>query len=138
MSNIHTPSEHLKVVHGLSNAITAAGNNGAGIDTLGFEDALAIVYAAPTGSGTTSDFKLQDADADTGYADVTGGVFTQLTTVGGAKQYVMNIKLSNRKRWIRIVHTGAGGSAAGTAYAVVVLVNPRIAPVSQANTAVSV
>jgi hypothetical protein len=138
MANIHTPSENIKAVHGLSAAITAATTNGAGTDCLGFEDALAVVYGAPSGSGTTSDFKLQESSDNSSFSDVVGGGFTQITTAGGAKFYVMDIKLAKRARYLRLVHVGAGGSAAGQAYGAILLLNPRNAPVSQANAALSV
>lgn len=136
MSNIHTPSQNVKVVHSLTNAITAAANNGASADLLGFDDAMVSVYGAPTGAGTTSDFKVQDSSDDSSYADVTGAVFTQMTTAGGAKHYVGNVKAANVRRYIRVVQTGAGGAAAGIATAQITLLNPRRAPVAQANTAV--
>lgn len=134
--NIHTPSDHLKQVHSLSAAITAATTNGASADCLGFEDALVTVYGAPSGGGTTSDFKVQGSDDNSAWSDITGAAFTQITTAGGAKSYVGNVKCSKNQRYIRVVHTGAGGSAAGQAYAIITLLNARRGPVAQTNAAV--
>ncbi len=133
---LHTPSENIKQVHSLSVAITAAATNGAAADCLGFEDALVTVYGAPTGTGTTGDFTVEDSADNSSFAAISGAVFTQMTTVGGAKLYVGNVKCSKNRRYLRAVFTGAGGSAAGTAYATITLLNARRKPVAQANTVV--
>lgn len=136
--NIHTPSQSIKKVIGFCLAITAAATNGASTDVQGFEDAFAWFYSAPSGAGTTSDCKLQESADNASWSDVAGATFTQVTTAGGAKFYVMDIKLSKRARYLRLVHTGAGGAAAGQASGGIDLLNARYNPVSQANTAVSV
>lgn len=138
MNSLHTPSEQIKTVHGFSAAITAASTNGASADCQGFENAKAVFYAAPSGTGTTSDCKLQESSDNSSFSDVPSGAFTQATTAGGAKLFVMDIKLAKRSRYLRLVHTGAGGSAAGQAYGLIELYNARYNPVSQANPAVSV
>lgn len=138
MSNIHTPSDHVLSKHSFSLAITAASTNGTGVDTRGFEKAAAIFYAAPSGAGTTSDCKLQESDDNSSFSDVSSATFTQVTTAGGAKMATMNINLSKRKRYLRLVHTGAGGSAAGQAYGLIELYNARNAAVSQDVTPVTV
>ena len=138
MSNIHTPSSQVLTKHSLSTAITAATNNGTGVDCLGYEKAKLIFYSAPSGTGTTSDAKLQESSDNSSFSDVTSATFTQVTTAGGAKLYVMDINLSKRSRYLRISHTGAGGSAAGTVYAVFELYNARNMAVTQDNTAVQI
>lgn len=136
--NVHTPSDTVLEKIGFSNAITAASNNGTGVDCQGFEKAMAVYYASPSGTGTTSDCKLQDSDDNSTFADVTSATFAQNTTVGGATIQVMNINLSKRKRYVRLVHTGAGGSAAGQAYGLILLFNPRFNPPTHTQTVVSV
>lgn len=138
MSNLNTPTQQVASVHGLAGAITAAVTNGAATDCLGYEEAKAVVYAAPSGAGTTSDFKLQESSDASAWSDVSGGAFTQITTAGGAKLYVMNVNLNKRLRYLRIVHTGAGASAAGTFYGLIELYNARTNPTPQANAAFSV
>jgi hypothetical protein len=138
MSNIHTPADSVLVKKSVLAAITAAANNGTGVDCRGFEKAMAVFNSAPSGSGTTSDCKLQESDDNSTFADVSGGSFAQVTTAGGAKIATMNINLSARKRYLRLVHTGAGGSAAGLAAAEIHLFNPRYAPVTQDVTPVTV
>ena len=137
-ANIHTPSQQILTKTGVLTAITAAVVNGTGIDCQGFEVAAAILNSAPTGAGTTSDCKLQESADNSTFVDVAGGTFAQLTTAGGAKIQVMNIKLANRLRYLRLVHTGAGGSAAGVAGGIFQLYHPRYAPPTQDNAAISV
>lgn len=139
MSNIHTPTDNVLVKPSFNTAITAATNTGSAVDTLGYENALCIFYSAPSGSGTTSDCKLQDSTASgSGFADVSSATFTQVTTAGGAKVETMNVKLSKRNRYLKLVHTGAGGSAAGQAMGIIVLFNGRYRAPSQDVTPVSV
>lgn len=138
--NIHRLSENIKAIAAFNVAITAAATNGATVDTLGFRRAAAVVNHTPSGALTTSDVKLQESSdsfsADT--ADVTGATFTQATTVGGNKVQVLDIDLAPRKRYLRLVHTGAGASAAGQATGVFLLFEPGYAAVTQPTTAVSV
>lgn len=141
MANIHTASDHMLEKHQISLAITAATTNATGFSTKGFEKALAIFYAAPSGSGTTSDCKLQESSDDgstDAYADVANAAFAQVTTAGGAKIQVMNINLSKREEYLRLVHTGAGGSAAGQAYALIILYNGRTLPPTHTQTVITV
>lgn len=138
MSNIHTPSEHVKTTPGFAAAITAATTNGTSADCQHFENGKAIFNSAPSGVGTTSNCKLQESDDNAAFVDVEGAAFAEVTTAGGAKIQVMDIKLSNRKRYLRLVHTGAGGAAAGVAFGLIELYNSRYNPVSQINPAISV
>ncbi len=138
--NIHRPSEHVLVKHTFILAITAATVNGGVVDTLGYDKALAIFDSAPSGGGTTSDCKLQDGSLANAsdQADVSGATFTQITTAGGQKIEAMNIDLKKRKRYLRLVHTGAGGSAAGQAVGMILLFNAGNFPPTQDVTAVNV
>lgn len=136
--NLHTPSEQVKTAPGFAAAIAAAATDGASVDCQGFENAKAIFNSAPSGAATTSNCKLQESDDNAAFADVPGAAFAPVTTAAGAKIQVMDIKLSNRKRYLRLVHTGAGGAAAGVAYGLIELYNARYNPVSQINPAISV
>lgn len=129
---IHRPSENVLVKKDFLTAITAASNTGTAIDCLGYQRAMAIFDTAPTGSGTTSDCKLQECATSGGsFVDVTGATFTQATTVGGATVQVMDIDLSKRLRYLKLVHTGAGGSAAGNAAGLFILFEPTNLPPTQ-------
>ena len=141
MANIHTPASSVLAKHSFSVAITAAATNGTGVSCRGFRHGMAVFYAAPSGSGTTSDCKVQESSDDAAtdpYADVTSATFAQATTAGGAKIQAMNINLAKRERWLRLVHTGAGGSAAGQAYGLFLLFNAFFMEVSQDQTVVTV
>ena len=138
MANLHTPSEFIKKSIGFLLTITAAVVNGLSVDCLGFENALATFQSNPSGAGTTSDCKLQESDDNGAWVDVADAAFTQVTTAGGQKIYTMDIKLAQRSRYLRLVHTGAGGAAAGVAYGSIDLMNARFNPVTQSNPAVSV
>ena len=121
MSNIHRLSEHMLLKGDFEVAITAAATNGTGIDTLGYRRACAIFYSTPSGSGTTSDCKLQDSSDNSTFADVSSASFTQATTAGGAQWQLMAIDLAKRNRYLRLVHTGAGASAGGQAAGAILL-----------------
>ena len=129
--NIHTPSNHVLVKSSFAVSISAASVNGAGVDTEGFTRAMAVVNAAPSGSGTTSTTKLQESADNSSFADVAGAVLAAITTAGGAKVETMNVDLSKRQRYLRLVHTGTGGSAAGPAVGLITLFNPQQAAVTQ-------
>lgn len=124
----------------LISAITAASNNGTAVNCLGYGRAAVVFHSKPTGAGTTSDCKLQEgllADGSDA-ADVTGGAFTQVTTALGEKLQVMNVDLSKRLQYLRVVHTGAGGSAAGQVSVEIILFNGEGKPPTQDVTPVSV
>lgn len=139
---LHQLSSEVLVKAQLIVPITAATNTpSAGVDCLGFRRALAIFYSLPTGSGTTSDCKLQESSDDgvgDAYADVASAAFTQVTTAGGVKVYLMEIDLAKRERYLKLIHTGAGGSAAGAAAGLILLFRGSQEAPAQANTVVSV
>lgn len=130
MATWHTLGDNIQADDEVITAITAAANNGSGIDTFGFRRAVAIFFSTPTGSGTTSDCKLQESSVgvSSSMADCSPAVaFTQATTVGGKQIQILDIDLAKHKRYLRLVHTGAGGSAAGVAAGVILLGEPQYA-----------
>lgn len=137
-NNMHTPTKNVRSTHGFSVAVTQASTNGASVDCQGYEDAKAIFYANPSGAGTTIDCKLQESSDNAAWTDVPTASFTQATTAGGAKLLLMDVKLSKRNRYLRLVVTCAGGAAAGQTYGLIELYNARYRPVAQDNTAKSV
>ena len=122
--------------------ITAATTTpSAGVDTLGYRRAVAVFHSLPTGSGTTSDCKLQQSSDDgvgDAYADVSGAAFTQVTTAGGVKLQMMEIDLAKRERYLKLLHTGAGGSAAGAASGIILLFRGAQTAPTQSSTDISV
>lgn len=141
MANIHTPSKHVLVKPVLNTAITAAANDGAGVDCRGYTRAMAIFHTKPAGAGTTSNCKLQQS-SDNGvgdaFADVATAAFAEVATADGETLQVMNIDLSKRERYLRFVHTGAGAAAAGQETVSLLLFNAWNAPPTQDETAISV
>ncbi len=136
--NIHTPSQHVLVKQSFAIDITAGAVNGQSVDASGFTRAMAVVAAAPSGTGTSSVVKLQESSDNATFTDVPGATFAAITTAGGSQVLTMNINLSVRKRYLRLVSTGSGASTAGPAFGLIELFNPNQAAVTQDNSAVSV
>lgn len=94
---------------------TAATTNGSAVDLLGVKSGLNFILdsgAATVGTLPTLDVKIQDsADGSTGWADVTGMAFAQVTTVASAQ--VLGIANGKTRRYVRAVAT-IGGSATPT------------------------
>jgi len=108
--------------------------NGTGIDTLGFNEALIIVNSGINGTSGTVDVKVQESDAlASGYADISGAAFTQITESNDNTIYVGRVKLADagRKRYIRIVAVVA--TAACDAGVAVILGKAENLAVSQVN-----
>jgi hypothetical protein len=99
---------------------------------------MAVFQTAPTGSLTTSDCEVEEsADGSTNWIDIASADFAQVTTVeagGGVVVQVADINLEYRLRYLRIVHTGVGGSAAGQVEAHLEMFNAGVKPVTQAGT----
>ncbi len=132
--NIHTPSAQVKVVPSLGTDRTTTAQKGLGVDCLGFERALINFHVAAhdyTTTDETLDVKLQESvdDVDGDYADVSGGTFAQLkaqtvTTTSGIS-FQMNVNLSLRKRWLRVVATPGGTTPIDSVTIDFILFNPR-------------
>lgn len=139
---IHKPSEHMLVKSNILVDLTIASNNGAIVDTKGYTRAMAIFYTNPTGTGGTSDCKLQmDSDSAMGSpTDVPSADFATITEgVDAPALQVMDIDLenSNIERYIRLVHTGAVAANGPVAGVIVLLRGRRLAP-TQEETVISV
>jgi hypothetical protein len=130
--NIHSPSQQVVAIPAFVVPITAAVVNGAATNIFGYTRAMAMFHSLPTGSGTTSDCKVQEsADGSTGWVDVSGAAFVQVTTVAGETLQVADIDLNKRLQYLRLVQTGAGASAAGAASGEILLFNAESYPVTQ-------
>ena len=90
-----------------ASASQASTVTGAAVDLLDYEGGVAIVQNHGLGTGTL-DGKIQDsADGSTGWADITGAVFSQSTTTADVKVLAINAK--QVRRYIRYVGTIATG-----------------------------
>lgn len=86
-----------------ASASQASTVTGAAVDLLDYDAPVAIVQNHGTGTGTL-DGKIQDrADGSTGWADVSGAVFSQSTTTADCKVIALNPKAI--RRYIRYVGT---------------------------------
>lgn len=94
---------------------TAATTNGSAVDLLGVKSGISFVLdsgAATVGTLPTLDVKIQDsADGSTGWGDVTGMAFTQVTNAASAQ--ALGVAIGKTKRYVRAVAT-IGGSATPT------------------------
>jgi hypothetical protein len=90
-----------------------------------------VFYSVPSGTGTTADCYIEECATSGGsYTKVTGSDFTQATTVGGAQAQLVDIDLAKRQRFLKVVATGAGASAAGVMTAFILLGEPAYAGVT--------
>jgi len=96
------------IVQALGSAAGLTGT-GRGIDTAGYSEALVILTLGIMAGAGTLDVKMQHADADSGYVDVTGAVFSQKVGADDNKCYIARVKLDGNtvKRWIKFVGTAA-------------------------------
>lgn len=149
---IRSPSVRVLVKKGFAVAVTAASTNGTStgdVTGLGATRAMAVHYANCSGAGTTSDCKVQYShDGGSTWTDLTkanvptlakDATFTQKSTTNGEQLETMDLNLevlSPGPLALRLVHTGAGGSAAGEAYGNILLFNLLNEPVAQDMTAI--
>lgn len=122
-----------------------ADNTPAAIDLLGFDSALIMIGVGVGGitfTGTNKiEFKLTHSDDDTTYTDVvdddvqgvtgvTSGIIKSLTTAHAAAD-VTKIGYVGNKRYLKLLAYFGGTHVSPTPIsAVVVLGNPRVAPVA--------
>lgn len=73
-------------------ATFTADANGSAVDVSEYDSPVAVVLNASAGTGNmTLDVKLQEsADGSTGWADVAGAAFTQVTTTASSQKLVFN------------------------------------------------
>lgn len=96
-------------------AAHSAGNvEGVAIDTAGFKEVAVLCLSGTNGSGATADVKIQEsANGSTGWADISGDAFTQITQANDGSAYSGRIRVTpTRKRYLRayaVVATDACG-----------------------------
>ena len=103
--------------------------NGSAADILDYEGHVAAILQSAAGTGTTPtlDVKLQDsADGSTGWADIAGAAFTQVTNAAPSAQAV-KFNASAARRHIRAVAT-VGGTTPSFACAVSLVGKKQIIP----------
>ena len=103
--------------------------NGPAVDILDYEGYAAAILQSAAGTGTTPtlDVKLQDsADGSTGWADIAGAAFAQVTNAAASKQ-IVKFNASAARRYIRAVAT-VGGTTPSFACAVSFIGKKQIVP----------
>ena len=113
----------------LDPAERSASANGSAVDILNYEGQAAAILQSAAGTGTTPtlDVKLQDSeDGSTGWADVIGAAFAQVTNAAASIQ-VVKFNASAAKRYIRAVAT-VGGTTPSFACAVSFVGKKQIVP----------
>lgn len=84
--------------------------NGSAIDTHDYSGYYGFILTTTAGTGTspTLDGKIQDSDdGSTGWADVTGATFTQVTDAADATEAIY-VDVDSTKAYIRFVGTIGG------------------------------
>lgn len=104
----------------LAAAAVTATANGSSVDVRAARGSMAFLLStAAASSGDTLDVKIQDsADGATGWADVTGGAFTQVTS-GAASQQKLALNADALRGYVRAVVT-VGGDGSPSIIATVV------------------
>lgn len=111
-----------------------ASANGIAVDTQGYEEAVALLeVGAVSGTSPTLDVKIQEsADGSTGWTDITGKAFTQVTVSDNEQKLKLDLqaKQGARKRYIRAVATIAGTSPSFAVHVGVLLNNNARQPIT--------
>lgn len=116
-----------KAVPAIAPATVTANPTAIAVDTAtGFTHALVIIQAGTFGASATMDFKLQASTAvGSGYADITGATFTQITASNDESCYIGAVRLDGRHaRYLKVIGT-YGGSGNAVVSSEVVFINPE-------------
>ena len=85
-------------------ASVTADANGTGVDMKNYVGQAKVILhcgAATAGTNPPLDVQLQESDDDSSYADISGGAFTQVTTVLSLQAMILD--LDKTKRYVRAV-----------------------------------
>jgi hypothetical protein len=123
----------IKVLSSLIPAVRTASANGTGVDTKGYNSAMAVINAGDIDLTTTDEtyaFKIQDSADNSSFADVTG-----LTTAVTADNDVKLIRIAGLatptiRRYVRVVATLGGTTPSWPGSALILLGNAYTEPVN--------
>lgn len=95
-----------------------------------YQDALVVVTAGVITDGTHT-IEVQDSDDNTTFAAVADAylVGTEPAIAAADDNKLYEIRYTGRKRYLRVVSTVAGATTGGVAGALIILSDPRVAPV---------
>lgn len=104
---VHNDNTLVEVLAPLARTSTA---NGTAVDVQQYIGQMKFILTSTAGTGTTPtlDVKLQgSADGSTGWADITGATFTQVTDAADASEAI-GVVIDGSPRYVRAVATIAG------------------------------
>lgn len=109
MTAIINQATHTEVLPAVR--VTATGNGSAvDLNALAGDIAYTLMSSAGGGTSPTLDVKLQDsADGSTGWADISGATFTQVTDAADSHETIV-VDSDAHKRHVRAVKTVSGTS----------------------------
>jgi len=110
--NLQSMIGNLSIVETLAPARKTASENGSAIDTSDYTGTAKFVLVSSAGGGTspTLNVKVQtSADGSTGWADVSGAAFTQLTDAADVTDSI-DVDIDNVSVFVRVVTTIGGTS----------------------------
>lgn len=134
--NIHTLWDSVKAKTSFDGALTAATQNGTGVDTQGYRRAAFYAHLF-TGVGTTVNFVLQDSPDNATWTTIAGGTLGAaiVASTADADPYLVNIDLAKRQRYLRAQVVGTG--TAGNAVAGFLLIEPLNSAVVNTNAVIT-
>lgn len=114
----------------LASAARTASANGTGVDTMGYNEVIALLdVGAVAGTTPTLDVKLEESDTSGGtYTAITGATFAQITTANHALSIGIKVGDGIRKRFIRAVATIGGTTPSFTCAVALLLAKPGLLP----------
>jgi hypothetical protein len=118
-------SDNIKVMQSLVPAVRTASANGTGVDTMGYNTAVAVINAGDIDLASTDEtyaFKVQDSADNSTFADVTG-LTTTITADNEVKKIAINGLGTSIRRYVRVVATLGGTTPSWPGSAVIVLGN---------------
>lgn len=105
----------------------------AAVDTKGFEEALIVLSVGTAGASAGIDILVQESDASTtGFTNISGTTFTQVTTSNDETEFVGRIRLGGRDRYLRVL--GTVTTATSELAVICILTGGQREPVTQSNT----
>jgi len=109
-----TGSTFAKVAQAIKAGTYTATETGTGADTAGFGTCVVIVNAGTFTSTASMTFKVQSATTVGGsYSDISGAVFTAVTTSNDEACYIGSVKLDGtHSQFLRVVGTYSGSGNA--------------------------
>lgn len=124
--------DNVKVLASLVPATRTASANGTGVDTLGYNEGVAVILAGDidlANADETYAFKVQESDDNSSFSDVSGAT-TTVTADNDVKLIRLTDLNTSKKRYLRVVATLGGTTPSWPGSAVILLGSPTSGPVN--------